>query len=406
MARKIQADEWLFAATVGLALFGVVMVYSASAHLAFAENGTQYHYVKRQAMWTVAGLLAMMGAMHFDYGRLRDRRVVIALLAGTVVLLLAVFVFPRINGAHRWIRLPGGFSLQPSELSKLALTIFLARFLERRAGEEGALWKTFLPCVLMTGLLIMLVAAEPDLGTAMMLGIICVVMLFTAGARLLYLGVVGAVGLVGITFMIVLFPWRLGRVMAFLDPWADAQGTGYQVVQSLIAVGSGGMEGLGFAEGRQKMLFLPFAHSDFIFAVVGEELGLVGALTLVAVFGLFLWRGVRAARRAPDRFGMLLGFGIVVGIVAQALFNMSVVLSLVPTKGIPLPFISYGGSSMMLTLVSVGVLLNISQQGTTAQDEDGIGMWTRRKKESAAAPSTTPRRREPVTQTWRPEGWR
>jgi cell division protein FtsW len=172
-------------------------------------------------------------------------------------------------------------------------------------------------------------------------------------------------------------------------------------VQSLIAVGSGGTEGLGFAQGRQKMLFLPFAQSDFIFAVVGEELGLIGALTLVAVFGLFLWRGVRAARRAPDRFGMLLGLGIVVGIVAQALFNISVVLSLVPTKGIPLPFISYGGSSMMLTLISVGVLLNISQQGTAQGDAA-----TQREFAAKRVPAvTTPRReRAPVTQTWRPEG--
>jgi len=401
MARKLQADEWLFAATVGLALFGVVMVYSASADLAFNEHGTQYHYVKRQAMWTVAGLAAMMVVMQFDYGRLRDRRVVAGLLAGTVVLLMAVFLFPRINGAHRWIRLPGGFSLQPSELSKLALIIFLARFLERRAGEEQALWKTFAPCVLLTGLFVMLVGAEPDLGTAMMLGVISVVLLFAAGARLLYLGALGAAGLVGIVFMIVLFPWRLGRVTAFLDPWADAQGTGFQVVQSLLAVGSGGTEGLGFAQGRQKMLFLPFAQSDFIFAVVGEELGLLGALTLVAVFGLFLWRGVRVARRAPDRFGMLLGLGIVVGIVAQALFNISVVLSLVPTKGIPLPFISYGGSSMMLTLVSVGVLLNISQQGTA--QGDGGGRKEFAAKTVPAAP--TPRReRAPVTQTWRLEG--
>ncbi|HEY0101229.1 MAG TPA: putative lipid II flippase FtsW [Pyrinomonadaceae bacterium] len=398
MARKLQADEWLFAATLGLALFGVVMVYSASADLAYVENGTQYHYVKRQAMWTVAGLLAMMAAMHFDYGWLRDRRVVAGMLAGTVVLLIAVFAFPRINGAHRWIRF-GGFSLQPSELSKLALTIFLARFLERRAGEENALWKTFMPCVLMTGLLVMLVAAEPDLGTAMMLGIICFTLLFAAGARLLYLGAIGAVGVVGIVFMIVLFPWRLGRVTAFLDPWADAQGTGFQVVQSLIAVGSGGTNGLGFAQGRQKMLFLPFAHSDFIFAVVGEELGLIGALTLVLVFGLFLWRGVRAARRAPDRFGMLLGLGIVIGIVSQALFNISVVLSLVPTKGIPLPFISYGGSSMMLTLVGVGVLLNISQQGTAQGDAA-----TRKEFAAESVPATPRRERAPVTQTWRPEG--
>ncbi|HEX8456939.1 MAG TPA: putative lipid II flippase FtsW [Pyrinomonadaceae bacterium] len=402
MARKLQADEWLFAATVGLALFGVVMVYSASADLAFIENDTQYYYVKRQAISTVAGLAAMMCVMHFDYGWLRDRRIVVAMVAGAVVLLLAVFAFPRINGAHRWIRLPGGFSLQPSELSKLALAVFLARFLERRAGEEHALWKTFVPCVAVTALFVLLVAAEPDLGTAMMLGVISVVLLFAAGARLLYLGVLGAAGLIGIVFMIVLFPWRLGRVTAFLDPWADAQGTGFQVVQSLIAVGSGGTEGLGFAQGRQKMLFLPFAHSDFIFAVVGEELGLLGAVTLVGIFGLFLWRGVRAARRAPDRFGMLLGLGIVVGIVAQALFNISVVLALVPTKGIPLPFISYGGTSMMLTLVSVGVLLNISRQGTAQGDWAAATM--RKELAGASAPATPRRERMPVTQTWRPEG--
>jgi len=252
-------------------------------------------------------------------------------------------------------------------------------------------------------LLVVLVAAEPDLGTAMMLGIICAVLLFAAGARLLYLGVLGAIGLVGIVSMIVLFPWRMGRVTAFLDPWADAQGTGFQVVQSLIAVGSGGMNGLGFAQGRQKMLFLPFAHSDFIFAVVGEELGLIGALTLVSVFGLFLWRGVRAALRAPDRFGMLLGLGIVVGIVAQALFNISVALSLVPTKGIPLPFISYGGSSMLLTLVGAGVLLNISQQGS-AQGA-AAGGWTRRQKEIGATPASSARRARVAPQSWRPEGW-
>jgi cell division protein FtsW len=168
--------------------------------------------------------------------------------------------------------------------------------------------------------------------------------------------------------LLVFVPWRLKRVLVFLDPWADPQGAGYQVVQSLLAVGSGGVHGLGFTEGRQKMFFLPFAHSDFIFAVVSEELGLFGSLGVVALFGLFLWRGMRAALRAPDRFGMLLGVGIVTGIVAQALFNMSVVLSMLPTKGIPLPFISYGGSSLVPTLFSVGVLLNISQQSDASRD--------------------------------------
>jgi cell division protein FtsW len=375
MARKLQADKWLFAATTGLALFGIVMVYSASAVTAAQENHNQYHYVIKQGVWTAIGFVAMILAMQFNYQRLRDRRIVHALLGVTLVLLVVVFAFPRINGAHRWIRL-GGFRLQPSELSKLAVTIFLAYFLEKRAGEEGSLWRTFAPCVAVTGLFALLVVAEPDLGTAMMLVVVCFVLCFTAGARLLHLGLAAAPALVGITGLLVFVPFRMRRMVVFLNPWADAQGSGFQVVQSLIAIGSGGLDGLGFAQGKQKMFYLPFAHSDFIFAVIGEELGLFGALAVVAVFGVLLWRGARAALLAPDRFGMLLGLGLITGIVAQALFNISVVLSLVPTKGIPLPFISYGGSSLVPTLVAVGILLNISQYAgeRDAQTQRGGGV--------------------------------
>lgn len=360
MARKLQVDKWLFAATAGLALFGIVMVYSASAVLAQEENGNQYFYVIKQGLWTAIGFAALLLAMRFDYQRLRDRRIVYALLGLTVLLLLAVFAFPRINGAHRWIRFPG-FSVQPSEISKLALAIFLAYFLEKRAGEEGSLWRTFVPCLAVTGVLAALILKEPDLGTALMLAVVCLVMCFTAGVRLLHLGMAAAPGLVVATWMLLFVPWRFQRLVTFADPWADAQDKGFQVVQSLIAIGSGGTGGLGFAQGKQKMFFLPFAHSDFIFAVVGEELGLFGALAVVTVFGILLWRGIRAALRAPDRFGMLLGVGLVTAIVIQALFNISVVLALVPTKGIPLPFISYGGSSLVPTLIAVGILLNISQ---------------------------------------------
>lgn len=402
MAKKLQADEWLFAATAGLALFGVVMVYSASADIAFAQHGgDHYFYVKRQVMWTVAGLGLMLVASQTDYTILKRRGIVFALLGITWVALIAVFGFSPTNGARRWIKLPG-MSLQPSEFSKLVLAVFLAWLLERRAGEEGSIPRTLVPCLGVTSLLILLVAAEPDLGTAMMLGVICLVMLYTAGARALHLGALGAVGVAAVAAMIIAAPWRMRRLWAFVDPWADAQGTGYQVVQSLIAVGSGGTNGLGFAEGRQKMFFLPFAYSDYIFAVVGEELGLVGSVTVLAVFGVFLWRGVRAALRAPDRFGMLLGMGIVAGIVAQALFNMSVVLSLVPSKGIPLPFISYGGSSMLLTLGAVGVLLNISQQGT----EQAAALHAR-VLAAATERVATGRRRERAAvapQAWRPEG--
>ena len=361
MARKLQPDEWLFAVTVALALFGVIMVYSASAVVAaVGEAHGQYQYVARQGVWTLIGLGAMLVGARLDYGWLRSEAVVYGLLVLTVVLLVVVFAFPPINGARRWIRF-GGLSAQPSELAKLTLAIFLARLLERRAGDEGNFWRTFAPCVAVAGLLVLLVVAEPDLGTAMMLGVVAVAILFTAGVRLKHMALAAAPALVGLAGLLLFVPWRLKRLAVFLDPWADPQGSGYQIIQSLLAVGSGGVNGLGFTEGRQKLFFLPFAHSDFIFAVVSEELGLLGGLGVVALFGLFLWRGMRAALNAPDRFGMLLATGIVAGIVAQALFNMSVVLALVPTKGIPLPFISYGGSSLVPTLFGVGVLLNISQ---------------------------------------------
>jgi cell division protein FtsW len=370
MARKLYPDKWLFAATVGLALFGVVMVYSASAVMAQRENGNEFHYVVKQGIWTGIGFVVMLAAMQVDYKHLKNRRVVYGLLALTTAMLLAVFAFPAINGAHRWIKLPQ-LSIQPSELSKPALVIFLAYFLERRAGEEGRFWTTFIPCAFVTFALAGLIVMEPDLGTAMMLGVIFVVVVYTAGARLKHLAMAAAPALLGVAALLIFVPFRTKRLITFLDPWADPQGSGFQVVQSLIAVGSGGPNGLGFAQGKQKMLFLPFAHSDFIYAVVGEELGLVGALAVVAVFAVFLWRGVRTSLLAPDRFGMLLAIGLVTAIVIQALFNISVVLSLVPTKGIPLPFISYGGSSLVPTLAAVGVLLNISQQ-SSGSFESGV----------------------------------
>lgn len=367
MARKLAPDKWLFAATIALALFGVVMVYSASAMIAQKENGNQFYYVIKQGVWMGIGFIVMILAMQFNYQQLKSRRIVYGLLLVSTITLLSVFGFGSVNGAHRWMKFPG-FSVQPSELSKLALAIFLAYFLEKRAGEEGDLWRTFIPCGLITGWLAFLVVVEPDFGTALMLALIFTVMIYTAGARLVHLGLAAAPALLAALGLLIFVPWRLKRLITFLDPWADQQGSGFQVVQSLIAIGSGGPNGLGFAQGKQKMLFLPFAHSDFIFAVVGEELGLVGALTVVAVFGLFLWRGVRTALLAPDRFGMLLSLGIVTSIVVQALFNMSVVLSLVPTKGIPLPFISYGGSSLVPTLAAVGILLNVSQHASGSID--------------------------------------
>jgi cell division protein FtsW len=373
MPQKLQIDRWLFSATIGLALFGVVMVYSASAVIAQQENHSQFYYVIKQTLWTSIGFLAMFIAMRFDYQQLNRRWIVYGSLIVTVMLLLVVFGFSPVNGARRWIKLKG-FSIQPSEIAKLTLALFLARFLQKHEGDETSFWRTFLPCFLVLAVIAGLVAKEPDLGTALMLAILCFAVCFTAGMRPRHLVYAVVPALLYVGKMLIFTPFRMKRLAAFIDPWADAQGTGYQVVQSLIAVGSGGSHGLGFAQGRQKLLFLPFAHSDFIFAVVGEELGLVGALIIVLVFAIFLWRGMRAALRAPDRFGMLLGLGIVVSIVAQALLNISVVIALVPTKGIPLPFISYGGSSLVPTLAGVGILLNISQYaslGKSANFDDG-----------------------------------
>jgi cell division protein FtsW len=396
MSKKLAPDKWLFAATIGLALFGVVMVYSASAMMAQKENGNQFYYVLKQGAWVAIGFVVMLLAMQFNYQQLKSRRVVFGLLFLSTVTLLSVFAFSSSNGAHRWIKLPW-FSVQPSELSKLALVIFLAYFLEKRAGEEGDLFRTFVPCGIVTCWLAGLIVIEPDLGTALMLALIFFVVIYTAGARLLHLAMAAAPALLGVIGLLLFVPWRLKRLNTFLDPWADPKGSGFQVIQSLIAVGSGGPNGLGFAQGKQKMLFLPFAHSDFIFAVVSEELGLVGSLAVILVFGLFLWRGVRTALLAPDRFGMLLSLGIVTSIVAQALFNISVVLSMVPTKGIPLPFISYGGSSLVPTLAAVGILLNISQHASGSVDMglmDSIKEKSkeRRRRRVAAVSTTSPSR--------------
>ena len=391
MAKKSTPDKWLFAATVGLALFGVVMVYSASAVLAQNENHGQFFYVVKQGIWTVIGFVVMFVAMQFDYKHLKNSRVVYGLLVLTIVMLIAVFAFPKVNGAHRWIKL-SGFSIQPSEVAKLTLAIFLAYFLERHAGDEGKFWQTFVPCGVATGALAVLVVMEPDLGTAMMLAVLFVVVTFTAGARLLHLGMAAAPALVGLVGLLILVPWRLKRMVTFLDPWADPQNSGFQVVQSLIAIGSGGPNGLGFAQGKQKMLFLPFAHSDFIFAVIAEELGLVGALAVIAVFCLILGRGLRTALLAPDRFGMLLSLGLVTVIVTQALFNISVVLSLLPTKGIPLPFVSYGGSSLVPTLAAMGILLNISQQTVGSLDFSALRIAAGRDADQARVRVATTRR--------------
>lgn len=380
MIGRLKTDWFMFALAAGLALFGAMMVYSASAMIAVRESGgaSQFTYFYKQFGFTLAGLAVMFAASRVDYRRLSHPVVVYTIFVVTVVLLVAVFAFPEINGARRWIRM-GPFSIQPSEIAKIALPIFLAYFLTRNEDRVGEIKSTVIPCVGALVLLGGIVFIEPDLGTTIVLCAIFSAVYFAAGAKILHIASVAAVMVVGALFAVLLAPWRVERLMAFLDPFAHSDDAGYQVVQSLYAIGSGGVFGEGFAKGQQKLFYLPYPYSDFIFSVVGEELGLIGTLAVLIAFGLLLWRGTRAAMKAPDRFGMLLGIGIITGIIVQALFNISVVISLLPAKGIPLPFISYGGSSVLVTMAAVGILLNISRQGSEGRRESAAEPVHRKK---------------------------
>ncbi|MEP6903457.1 MAG: putative lipid II flippase FtsW [Actinomycetota bacterium] len=392
MAKKLRIDWFLFAIAASLALFGAVMVYSASAMISLretannADGATQFQYFFKQFGFTIFGLIVMYVASKVDYKFYQNRYVVFGILGVTSLLLILVYGFPAINGAHRWIRFPG-FSFQPSEVAKIVLPVFLAWFLTIKEKAVGELKETVLPCLAVLAFIGGLIFLEPDLGTTIVLCAIFVSVYFAAGARIVHLASVGAVMLIGGVGALVFAPWRVARLIAFFDPCAqeNAAGAGYQVCQSLYAIGSGGVLGEGFAKGQQKLFYLPYPYSDFIFAVVGEELGLIGTLAVVIAFGLLLWRGTRAALLAPDRFGMLLGIGLITGLIVQALFNISVVISILPAKGIPLPFISYGGSSIVITLFAVGILLNISQYaGFVSMEETSVetNNFVRRKKKT------------------------
>jgi cell division protein FtsW len=361
MAKRVSVDRWLFTITMLLVFIGLVMVFSASAVMAKERFGSPYTFVLKQLSWAVAGILAMLVAMKIDYRRYKHPAVVFSLLAITTFLLLSVFLLDRSHNTHRWIRW-SGFSFEPSELAKPALILFLAFFLENRT-KAIADWKnTLLPAVVPTIVFLLLIVAQPDLGTAIACAGITAAVLFVAGMQLRYFAYGLAASLPPLYFLLFHVSWRRDRMLAFMNPYADPRGTGFHIIQSLIAVSTGGLTGLGLMEGKQKLFYLPEPHTDFIFAVTAEELGLVGALFVVLLFAIFLWRGTRAAIRTNDLFGRFLAVGITSMIILQAFINMSVVLGLMPTKGIPLPFVSYGGSSLFVMLGCIGVLLNISKQ--------------------------------------------
>jgi cell division protein FtsW len=362
VAKRFGIDKWLFGSTLLLVVVGVIMVFSASAVMASERFGSAYYFLGRQLGWAVAGLVAMVLAMNFDYRRWKNPGIVFTFVGVTTLLLVAVFFLDRSHNTHRWIRFGSLLSLQPSELAKPALILFLAFFLEGRSKSLDDWRHTLLPAVIPSALFAVLIVLQPDLGTAIVCLGVTAAILYIAGLRPKYFAYALIPIIPALYFLLFRVGWRRDRMLAFLDPWADPQGRGFHIIQSLIAVGTGGMTGVGLMEGKQKLFYLPEPQTDFIYAVVSEELGLLGSIAIASLFFIVAYRGFRTALRSRDNFGRYLAIGITTMIVLQAFFNMSVVLALLPTKGIPLPFISYGGTSLFVMLASVGVLLNITQQ--------------------------------------------
>lgn len=361
MARKLKSDKLLFLSVLLLVGCSVVMVYSASAVIAMEEYSQPYFYLFKQVTWVVLGLSLLLMAMRVDYRNLRQPVVIWTALGAAVLALVAVFAIgPEINGTRRWFAV-GGVGVQPSEFAKLAVILFTAAVLDRRMHRIDEVSYSLLPVAVVAGVVAGLVVLAPDFGTAATILLIVGVMVFTAGLNYRYL--VGFTLAIAPVLYVVLAsaPYRRQRLLSFLDPWDDPLGSGFQIIQSLIAVGTGGVFGQGIMGGVQKLFFLPEPFTDFIYAVIAEETGLVGATLILLCFGTIAWRGLRVAALAPDRFGTLLAVGLTTLVALQAFLNISVVLSLLPTKGIPLPFVSLGGSSMLVSLLAMGMLLNISQ---------------------------------------------
>jgi len=362
MAKRVGVDKWIFFTTLLLVVVGLAMVFSASAVMAQDRFHTPYAYVGRQAGWALAGVLLMVALMSVDYSRYNTPKFIFPALAVTTVLLVGVYFFRDSHNTHRWFRFGSLFSFQPSEIAKPVLILFLAWYLSPRLDRMRDWKNTLLRVAIMPVVFILLIVKQPDLGTALVLGGVTLMILLLAGMEWKWILGAVAVALPPLAALLFLVPWRRARMLAFLHPDADPQGAGFHINQSLIAVGTGGVAGRGFMEGMQKLFYLPEASTDFIFANIAEELGFIGAIAIVTLFCVLAYRGLRTAYRSTEPFARLTAFGITTAILLQAFFNISVVLSLLPTKGIPLPFISSGGTSLFFTLASIGILLNISKK--------------------------------------------
>ncbi len=365
MSRKLAYDSWLFGAAMLIVVFGLVMIYSASAIIAPQRFGVgnPYHFLTKQCIAAIAGGAAMLVLMHLDLSILRDKRIIYTFM-GLILLGLIVALFqPPINGKHRWIILPGGFQLQPSEFAKPVLILFLASYLAKREDRINELMSTLLPLGCVMALFAGLIVLE-DFGTSMTLVTVAAGMVIAAGISWKRVALFSLALIPAALAAVFSTAYRLGRLLTFFNPEADPLGKGFQPLQSLIALGTGGFTGLGIGNGRQKLFFLPEPHTDFIFSIIGEELGFIGAIVVLGAFAFLVWRGYRVVRGSEERFAFYAALGVTLLIAVQALINVSVALCLLPTKGLPLPLVSYGGSSLIATLMSIGILLNLSQQST------------------------------------------
>ena len=360
MARKLRSDWWLFIAMLVLVCTSLVMVRSASA---FKLPGQPYYFLSKQIAWSLIGGMFLVLLMRIDYRMYRQPRVVYGALAAVMFGLIVVFFMKPSNNTHRWLNV-AGVGVQPSEFAKLAAIMFTAMMLERRMESINDLRASIVPIGGVAVAMAMLIFFEPDFGTAAALVATVAVMLFAAGLSYRYLVTLACAVVPVAAVALISEPYRVARLLSFLDPEANRRGPGWQQWQSLIAVGSGGVTGVGIGNSTQKMSYLPEAHTDFIYAVLSEETGMIGATVVLVAFCVIAWRGLVASLRAPDRFGAFLALGLTSMIVIQAFVNISVVLGLMPTKGIPLPFVSSGGSSLIVSFIAMGVLLNVSQQAS------------------------------------------
>lgn len=358
-------DHTLFFVVVALMGIGLVMVYSASSITSLNEMSDSLFYFKRQLMWVAIGLMALFLFSLIPYPVLERFATPLLVLAVTgLIVVLIPGVSREIGGAKRWLRL-GGVGFQPSEFAKIAFVIYLSHAFTQSQQKIQDLARGVLPNLILMGILFVLILKEPNLSTAAIIGAVFFVLLFLGNGSILHLGFMGSCGIVLVASLIFQESYRMKRFLAFLDPWGAAQTTGYHIIQSLIAIGSGGVWGLGLSQSRQKVFILPERHTDFIFAIIGEELGLIGGIAIIALFMLLIWRGFYIASKAPDNFGFLLASGMTSLIGFQTLINLGVVLSLLPTTGITLPFVSYGGSSLVFLAIAMGILLNISRYGSS-----------------------------------------